>query len=1018
MICGWAFFMDASMDRAGQSVELLGPISGYPRKISRFHDHLSTNRFGQMSTRLQRFVLAALSLVAVAAHGSTLIERKSKTHWAFQPIRNPELPTVADASWPQTPLDQFVLAKLESEGLTPSAPAGRRTLLRRAYVTLTGLQPSYQQTQAFISDRSPDAFAKVVDQLLASPQYGERWARHWLDVARYADTKGYVFQEARQYPYAYTFRDWVIRALNEDLPYDQFLKYQIAADKLAIEAHEKKHLAAMGFLTVGRRFLNRQPDIIDDRIDVVTRGTMALTVACSRCHDHKYDPIPTADYYSLYGVFASSQEPEDLPLLGAQPDTPETKKFERELAAKQAKIDSYLNRRLEDQRDEKQLKKYLIALRDGHGKSDAELKKLASSRQLVQGVLLRWRNWLSDSANDPHNPVFAPWHACFRLDPAKFAAEAPVKLAPILSHETLNPRVRLALQNKELNSFDEVAAAYAKLFAHDNHPHPHDKPAREQIRLTLRGPGAPTDIPPDKLYGLLPTPDQNQVRKLRRAVEAHKTNSPGAPPRGMVMTDRARPTEPYIFVRGQQGNRGPKVPRQFPAIAAGPDRKPFPATSSGRLEMANLIASENNPLTARVIVNRVWLQHFGRALVDTPSDFGLRSDPPSHPELLDFLAHRFMEEGWSLKKLHRHLLLSKAFQQSSAHDPNNAAKDPENRLLWRMNRQRLDFESMRDSLVQVTGKLDQQMFGRPYKISKRPFSLRRTVYGEVERQNLESVFRTFDFASPDAHCPQRHETTVPQQALFMMNSPFVEHLAATIAESPALRSQGATPETNIRHLYRRIFGRDPDAEEIRIGEKFLSPLDPVVKASSRWQYGYGKILGRGVSFTELPSFVDNRYQGGDSLPDPTTGWASLHKTGGHPGHEPHFRAILRFTAPEAGIYVVETDVRVPAQMSDGIVVTAVANPKTPLAQKYIPAQKLSHFSVEVELAAGQALDLIVGGGRTINHDSFNWDPKITNKRTRASWRQSESFAAPRTRAPAIQQYAQALLSTNEFAFID
>ncbi|MGI9244200.1 MAG: DUF1549 domain-containing protein, partial [Verrucomicrobiales bacterium] len=320
-----------------------------------------------------------LGQIARAPAASQLIERKSKTHWAFQPIANPTPPAVADPNWGNGPIDRFILAKLESEALLPSAAADRHTLIRRAYLTLTGLQPSYEQTRAFIDDPAPDAFEKVVDGLLASPQYGERWARHWLDVARYADTKGYVFQEARQYPYAYTFRDWVIRSLNDDMPYDQFLQYQIAADKIVGDDGDRDHLAAMGFLTVGRRFLNRQPDIIDDRIDVVTRGTMALTVACSRCHDHKYDPIPTADYYSLYGVFASSQEPKELPLLGEQPVTPVTKKFARELKAKQAKVDAFLQKRLDEQREEEQLKKYLIAIRDSHGKDDAEAKKLASS---------------------------------------------------------------------------------------------------------------------------------------------------------------------------------------------------------------------------------------------------------------------------------------------------------------------------------------------------------------------------------------------------------------------------------------------------------------------------------------------------------------------------------------------------------------------------------------------------------------------------------------------------------------
>ena len=673
----------------------------------------------------QSFLLVAITAACLSTSdsraASQLIEKKSKTHWAFQPIADPPLPEVQNSSWALTSLDRFVLAKLEANGLSPSPKADRATLLRRAHLTLTGLPPTYEQVQDFIDDESPDAFARVVDRLLASPQYGERWGRHWLDVARYADTKGYVFQEARQYPYAYTYRDWVIRSLNEDMPYDLFLTYQIAADKIAVAEDQKKHLAAMGFLTVGRRFLNRQPDIIDDRIDVVTRGTMALTVACSRCHDHKYDPIPTADYYSLYGVFASSEEPKQLPLLGEQPVTPETEAFDRELRIREGKVDQYLRKRLNDQRKEKQIKEYLIALKDGDGKNDGELKKLASNRGLVQSFLLRWRNFVNESKKESLNPVFAPWNACFHLPADRFAEEAPKLLTPILENKALNPRVALALKDKKLESIHDLAATYAKLLAHDNQKEPYAKPEREQIGQILYASGTPYDVSLDQLYRELPTPDQELVRKFRRAVEKHKAEHSGAPPRGMVMTDRARPTEPYIFVRGQQGNRGPKVPRQFPAIAAGGTRKPFPKESSGRLEMAQLIASRDNPLTSRVIVNRVWLQHFGSALVATPSDFGLRSDPPSHPQLLDFLAHRFMEEGWSLKKLHRDLLLSASYQQSSAHDPNKAAKDPENKFLWRMNRKRLDFEALRDSLLQAGSQLDLKMFGRPYPDRQEPF---------------------------------------------------------------------------------------------------------------------------------------------------------------------------------------------------------------------------------------------------------------------------------------------------------
>ncbi len=389
----------------------------------------------------------------------------AKTHWAFQPIAKPPLPPVARVDWVQSPVDNFILARLEQQGLTPSPPADRRTILRRASFDVTGLPPTAAEVQRLVADADPDALNRELENLLASPHYGERWARHWLDVARYADSKGYVFTEDRNYPNAYKYRDWVVRSLNEDLPYDQFLIQQIAADRLPL-GDDKSALAAMGFLTVGRRFLNNQNDIIDDRIDVLARGTMGLTVTCARCHDHKYDPIPSADYYSLYGVLASSVEPKE-----------------------------------------------------------------------------------------------------------------------------------------------------------------------------------PADL--------------------------------------MTLADAEQPVTPVIFVRGNSGNRGPEVPRQFLKVLAGEDRQPF-AQGSGRLELARSIASADNPLTARVIVNRIWMHYFDQPLVETPSDFGLRSDPPTHPELLDYLAASLIENNWSLKSVHRLILTSATYQQASGDRPECRAVDPENRLLWRM----------------------------------------------------------------------------------------------------------------------------------------------------------------------------------------------------------------------------------------------------------------------------------------------------------------------------------------------
>ncbi len=536
----------------------------------------------------------------------------AEDHWAFRaptivpPGPDPEM-------WSRNGLDRYVRDAQRQVGLEPSPSANRRTLIRRAYFDLWGIPPSYAETEAFVANPASSAFTQLIDQLLASPRFGERWARHWLDVSRFADTKGYVFQEDRNYPEAYRYRDWVIRALNEDLPYDEFLRYQLAADSIAQDRPEE--LVAMGYLTLGRRFLNNRHDIIDDRIDVVTRGLMALTVTCARCHDHKYDPIPMADYYSLYGVFASSDEP-------------------------------------------------------------------------------------------------------------------------------------------------------------------------------------------------------------------------GGEPTALRLVDRAEPRNAHVFLRGNPQNRGPEVPRQFLELLSGPNRQPF-HDGSGRREMAEAIASEDNPLTARVFVNRVWGILLGSYLVDTPSDFGTRSDPPLLLPVLDHLAIEFIRNDWSVKWLVREIVTSSTYQQGSCEKQAAIAIDPENRTYWRMNRRRLDFEALRDAVLAASGQLQAESVGGPSApITGETYSRRRTLYAFLDRQNLPGLFRVFDVANPDTHSPKRFETTVPQQALFLMNSPFL----LDQSQAAAVRALAeAAPDTapRITALYRQILGRDPTSEEFELSSQFIgeSPTQEIPEST-------------------------------------------------------------------------------------------------------------------------------------------------------------------------------------------
>ncbi len=959
-------------------------------------------------------LIPASVIVATAPFAAALLQPEPGAeigHWSLQPVDAPPIPEVDRADWPDGPVDRFILARLEAASLAPSPEADRAALIRRLHFDLTGLPPRFEEVQSFVADPDPDAYRKLVERLLASPAFGERWARHWLDVARYSDTKGYVFEEARDYPYAYAYRDWVIGAFNSDLPYDQFLLYQIAADRAVEEegAH-RKHLAAMAFLTVGRRFLNRQPDIIADRIDVTFRGMQALTVACARCHDHTYDPIPTADYYSLYGVFDSSEEPGELPLLGEAPDSEAFRAFEAELAAKQKAIDDYLAGRSAELVEAAAIARYLQCAQDGLGLDDEALKKLASERKLLQRVTLRWRDRLRATAAGDPDPVFSPWHA-FATIPDEgdegFRGRAAEVWRKLEAGGAIHPAVAAGFAGASLESMGDVASVYGAVLA----------AASAGDDAALLAAIEPATIDAGQIYRLLETPGQQHVRRLRRELESVKTEHPGAPPRGMVMVDREQAREPHIFQRGDPGRRGERVPRQFLKLLKGDSREPF-ERGSGRLELARELTSRENPLTARVWVNRVWGHLMGAHLVDTPSDFGLRSEPPSHPLLLDHLAAGLMEDGWSTKALVRDIVLSRTYRQVARASEAARTRDPENRLFSHANIRRADFESFRDAMLSVAEQLDPTTGGRPVEISGDAYSKRRTVYGKVERQNLPPVFRTFDFASPDVHVPKRPETTVPQQALFMLNGRFAQDMAAALLAAPRCRDEEGADR--VRALYRQVFARDPSSAEIADALAFLDGGGEAEGGS--WEYGYGRYDSERahLAFTPLPHFERSRWQGGASLPDPQLGWVSIHKTGGHPGGSGK-AAIWRWRAPADGRYQIRGTIELPAAESDGVVGAVFKNAGERLGAWHVEPQgnAATHLD-EIPLKRGDSLEFVVACGQRENHDSFLWNPGVRDVETRATWVASEGFAGqkPPSEASRWEQLAQALLASNEFAFID
>ncbi len=773
----------------------------------------------------------------------------ARKHWAYQPVRNPPVPAVQHTAWPQNEIDRFVLARLEARGLTPSPAADRRTLLRRVSLDLIGLPPTYQEVEAFANDESPRAYEKVVDRLLASPHYGERWGRHWLDVARYADTKDLVlvFGDDAIRPYAYTYRDYVTRALNADVPYDRFIIDQLAADQTAGK-DESWRLAAMGFLTLGRLFDFNLNDEYDDRIDTVSRGLLGLTVACARCHDHKYDAITQADYYGLYGVFASSEEPAELPLLGQAAATPAEAEFRKTFAAKEREFQEHVDSQFHEQTEEAraQVGDYLmtVATMRPDPNEDAVFFMSLSPHQLRPQIVGRWRRYVARRSTAA-DPVFGAWGDLMRPADTDFERNAPaiarrwLALARGTAAGQLNPLIADELAGVELHSKADVARLYGDAFrkayadakreakqenkqaaaAQTGAWVASDNPARQQLLDILTGPEGPAWFPRSNAYLYMSRVERDRYHKLQLDLDRVAVRSRATPPRAMVVNDAANLCNPRILVRGNPSQPGEYVPRQFLRVLAGDHQRPF-AHGSGRLDLARAIASRDNPLTARVFVNRVWMNHFGDPLVQSPSDFGVRATPPSNPELLDYLAATFMADNWSIKNLHRRIVLSAAYQQSSADRPECRRIDPENRLVWRFNRQRLDMEAMRDSMLAVSGRLDPALFGRPVDIVGDPRCGRRTIYGLVDRQHLPGFHRAFDFANPDQSAERRPLTTVPQQALFAMNSPFMLQQARSLAERPQVAGKLAAGD-RVESLYQLVFARRPDEAETELALRFI-----------------------------------------------------------------------------------------------------------------------------------------------------------------------------------------------------
>jgi hypothetical protein len=676
-----------------------------------------------------------------------------RDHWAWKPPVRPPVPAVKDPTWIENPIDAFILARLDAAGLRPAARASREQLIRRVTFDLIGLPPTPEEIDAFVRDPAPDAWERVIDRLLASPHYGERWGRHWLDLARYADSNGYEFDEVR--PDAWRYRDYVIRSFNADKPYDRFILEQLAGNE--IDPANPDALIATAFNLLGPDMTDassqaqRRQNTLNDMTDTAGLVFLGLTIACARCHDHKFEPIPQTDYYRLQAFFAPASFRHDLPIA-----------------------------------------------------SDAERSAHADA--------LRRYNDLTRPVRTQIDQLEAPYRRqLYEAKLAKLSAEAQA------AHKT--PPAERTPAQKEL--------------------------VEKTARLLTVGPA--------EVQKALSEEDRIRHKELTAALRAFDRDKPAPLPVTMGLQDAdGPPPATYRLERGELANRGEAVEPGYPLILLPGHRpaparvEPLPGTTGRRAALARWIARSDHPLTARVLVNRLWQHHFGRGIVGTPSDFGVRGERPTHPELLDWLAVEFVARGWSVKAMHRLMLTSATYQQSTRADPAALARDPDNRLLSRMNRLRLEGEVIRDTLLAVSGRLNPALGGpgvfppvppealqgfKGWTASPDPRDhVRRSVY-IFARRNLRFPFlEAFDLPDTNLSCPKRERSTTAPQALALLNASDVTEAARALAERIARQAQ--TDEDRVTLAYRLTLGRRPTPTELRLSREFLqeSPLSELCRA--------------------------------------------------------------------------------------------------------------------------------------------------------------------------------------------
>jgi hypothetical protein len=718
--------------------------------------------------------------------------------WAFQPLQRVTPPAVRNAKWARGAVDRFVLAALEAKGLKPVRFADPRTWLRRVTLDLTGLPPTPEEVDAFIDDRSPEAARKVVDRLLASPHYGERWARYWLDLARYSDGQLAAGTDT-PLPNAWRYRDWVVEAFNQDLPYDQFVKAQIAAHGLA----DRNLLPGLGFQALAAS--------AHDQVDTTTKVFLGLTVGCAQCHDHKYDPIPTRDYYSLYGIFSSTASDQHALVEKAAVERYEAQK--KKVDAQKELIDEFVTvqqKQLVDTLARHTARYMVAAWKVQQGQTPDKAK-------LDEETLQRWVEYLKSP--DKEHPYLKPWYDLMSKNPSqaqveKAAADFQVFALALLDEaKEVDDKNYVAFGGKK-GAKDERTRQYTNIVS---------LPVLKfyQWRELANGPyntdgfRAPAGVyyySAKELDRWLTGFAKDHLEQLRAELKQLEKELPPLYPFLHSVKDKEQPADSKIHVRGDAKQLGEVAPRRFLSVLS-EGEPPRYQQGSGRLPLAEAIAK--NPLTARVMVNRIWQRHFGRGLVASVSNFGQMGDRPTHPDLLDWLAQRFADSGWSVKQLHREIVLSATYGLAADHDEANLQADPDNKLLWRANLQpRLDLEALRDSVLAVSGQLDRATGGAatPYTDT----NTRRTLYLTVSRTRLDGTMALFDFPDANLSAEQRPTTIGPLQGLFFLNSKFIQEQSRAL-DQRLRKEAGPDAAARVTRAYRLLYGRAPEQDELAAG---------------------------------------------------------------------------------------------------------------------------------------------------------------------------------------------------------